>query len=89
LQSKHLLLILDNCEHLVGACAQAAEALLRACPQLRVLTTSREVFGVTGEVLYRVLPLTPPPTVEDVAHWTSDIAHFDAVRLFVDRARAV
>ncbi len=89
LQSKHLILMLDNCEHLVGACAVVAEALLRVCPHLRILTTSREVLGVAGEVLYRVLPLTPPPAVEDGAQWTVDIAYFDAVRLFVERARAV
>ncbi len=89
LHSKHLLLILDNCEHLVGACANVTEALLRACPHLRILTTSREVLGVSGEVLYRVLPLTPPPAAEDDAHWTVDIAPSDAVRLFVERARAV
>ena len=89
LESKHLLLVLDNCEHLVGPCAHAAEALLRACPELRILATSREVLGVTGEVLYRVLPLTSPLSVDTVAQQAVDIARCDAVRLFVERARAV
>ncbi|CAA9379628.1 MAG: Transcriptional regulator, AfsR family, partial [uncultured Chloroflexia bacterium] len=89
LQSKHLLLVLDNCEHLVGVCAQAATALLCACPHLRVLTTSREVLGIAGEVLYHVLPLTPPRSVENVVQRIWDIDSFDAVRLFVERACAV
>jgi non-specific serine/threonine protein kinase len=89
LHSKHLLLVLDNCEHLVGGCAQAAMALLQACPHLRVLTTSREGLGIAGEVLYHVLPLTPPRSVANVARWTGNIAHSDAVRLFVERACAV
>jgi non-specific serine/threonine protein kinase len=66
------LLVLDNCEHLVDACAELAEALLRACPRLTILATSREALGVTSEVSWLVPPLTAA----------------EATRLFVDRAQA-
>jgi predicted ATPase len=67
LREKRLLLLLDNCEHLVDACARLADALLRACPDLRVLATSREALGVAGETPHRVPslalpdPARPPP----------------------------
>ena len=53
-----LLLVMDNCEHLLDACAQLVDALLRACPDLRVLATSREALGLTGEIAWRVPSLT-------------------------------
>jgi predicted ATPase len=56
LRSKQLLLVLDNCEHLVAACAQLSETLLRACPQLRILATSREPLHVPGELTWRGRP---------------------------------
>src|ERR1700694_2932933 len=66
LQPKRLLLVLDNCEHLVASSAQLIETLLRACPGLRVLATSREPLGVAGEIAWRVpslsLPWPPQPT---------------------------
>ena len=61
LLSRTMLLVLDNCEHLVGACASLAEALLRRCPNLRVLATSREALGVLGETIFAV-PHSPYPT---------------------------
>ena len=61
LRSAELLLILDNCEHLLDACAELARALLRAAPGLRVLATSREPLGIPGEVTYPVRPLDLPP----------------------------
>src|SRR5439155_25317590 len=65
LREKSALLVLDNCEHLVAACATLAEALLRACPRLRILTTSREALGITGETAWRVPSLSlPPPGTE-------------------------
>ena len=87
LRTKKMLLVLDNCEHLVEACAVLAEALLRTCPNLRILATSREAFGIVGETRLAVPPLSLPdprrlPAVEDVAH-------FEAANLFVDRAKAV
>jgi predicted ATPase len=54
LRSKKVLLVLDNCEHLIEACAELAEALLHSCPKLRVLATSREALGITGEVAWPV-----------------------------------
>src|SRR5262249_19056653 len=59
-RAKSLLLILDNCEHLIDACAQLAETLLRAAPDLRILASSREAFGIAGETTYRV-PSLPLP----------------------------
>jgi non-specific serine/threonine protein kinase len=57
LRSRQMLLMLDNCEHLIEACAQLAERLLRACPELRILATSRQPLGIAGETTFRVPPL--------------------------------
>ena len=86
LRSRSALLVLDNCEHLVEACAALAERLLRGCPALRILATSRESLQVAGEVTRQVPPLAVPdlerlPPLEDVAR-------APAVQLFVARARA-
>lgn len=81
------LLILDNCEHLVAACADLCHALLGACPRLRILATSREALGVGGETAWLVPPL-PVPTCDD-AVTSAEIEQSEAVQLFVDRARAV
>jgi predicted ATPase len=62
LREKDLLLILDNCEHLIEACAQLASSLLRSCPRLRVLATSREPLGVEGEAVWLVPSLSVPDT---------------------------
>jgi predicted ATPase/DNA-binding CsgD family transcriptional regulator len=84
LQPKRALLILDNCEHLIEACAQLAETLLRACPNLHVLATSREALSVAGEMLYLVPTLTTPnPTQSD----PSTLPRYEAVRLFIERAQ--
>jgi predicted ATPase len=87
LRAKALLLVLDNCEHLLAACADLAATLLRACPQIRILATSREALGVPGESLWRVPSLSLP---EDIRHLpcAEDLVLYDAVRLFVDRAVA-
>jgi predicted ATPase/DNA-binding SARP family transcriptional activator len=84
LRSAELLLVLDNCEHLLDACAQLAGALLRAAPGLRVLATSREPLGLPGEVVCPVRPLDLPPEQPD-AHAA---AQAPAVRLFLDRGSA-
>jgi predicted ATPase len=82
-----LLLVLDNCEHLIGAAAALVDALLRGAPQLTVLATSREPLRVPGEVLFRVPSLgIPDPRREDEAE---ALLGYEAVRLFVERARAV
>ena len=84
LGSTELLLVLDNCEHLVEACAALADALLHTCPNLRILTTSREVLGVAGEMNWSVPPLSSPAHHNLTA---GDLQHFESVRLFVERAR--
>ena len=84
LRSAELLLVLDNCEHLVDACAGLAAALLGSCPGLRVLATSREVLGVPGEAVYVVPPLPVPPQSSDA----EALGRAAAVRLFEVRGRA-
>ncbi|MFI7546555.1 BTAD domain-containing putative transcriptional regulator [Actinoplanes sp. NPDC049599] len=81
LAGKELLLILDNCEHLIGAAAEVADAVLRGTPGLRLLATSREPLGIAGEQLWPVEPLALPPT-------EAEAASFPAVRLLLDRAVA-
>ena len=79
---RRILLVLDNCEHLVQEVAGLVDSLLAACPRLRVLTTSREPLSIPGEHLHPVGPLGMPPedSVDD---------EYPAIQLFVDRARAV
>ena len=84
LRAKSLLLVFDNCEHLVDACAQAAEALLQACPRVRIMATSRERMSIPGEYVYPVPPLSLPPVGDDLALDT--LRNCESVRLFVDRA---
>lgn len=79
LAERSLLLVLDNCEHLVDGCAQLADDLLRVCPGVRLLTTSRQRLRIAGETVWRGLPT---PSVEA-------ILQSDAGRLFVVRVRAV
>ncbi|WP_084964675.1 ATP-binding protein [Thermoactinospora rubra] len=82
---RDLLLVLDNCEHVVASAAALARELLAECPRLRVLATSREPLDVTGETLVPLPPLAvPPPDVSPAA-----ALDYPAVRLFADRARAV
>ena len=85
LRNKRLLLVLDNCEHLVSAVAELAESLLRACPHLRILATSREMLGVDGETPFRCpsLSLPDPQHLPPVA----ELAQCEAVRLFAERAQ--
>ena len=87
LGSKKVLLVLDNCEHLIEACAELAEALLRFCPELRVLATSREALGITGEVAWPVPSLSLPDLrrLPDIG----SLPRYEATRLFVERAEAV
>src|SRR5512143_1510770 len=87
LRGKSVLLLLDNCEHLVDGCARIAEALLSACPNLRVLATSREALGIAGEVDYHVPSMSTP----DPGHLPplDELARMDSVRLFLERAAAV
>ncbi len=87
LRAKELLLVLDNCEHVVRACMNLADALLRTCSKIRLLATSREPLGVAGEHLYRV-PSLALPTAHQLAGGQETLRTCEAVRLFVDRATA-
>jgi len=120
-RGRRMLLVLDNCEHLVAACAEAATALLQACPDLQILATSREQLGTAGETVWQLPPLavphppTPhprfphPPTPSPSrgegeasflpspaagrgaggeGSWLDKVAEVEAVRLFLERARA-
>ena len=90
LRSRNILLILDNCEHLIVGCAQLAAALLRACPKLKIIASSREPLNIEGETVLGILPLgisgfgrnDSPVEIEQ-------LADSDAVQLFVERAAAV
>ena len=86
LQDKKLLLVLDNCEQLIEACARLGDALLRACPDLHVLVTSREELNIDGEISYVVPSLSFPDPRQLPA--VGELANFDAVRLFIERAGA-
>jgi predicted ATPase/class 3 adenylate cyclase len=85
LRSKSILIVLDNCEHLVVGCAHLTEALLRSCPGLRILATSRELLKIGGEVVFRVPSLSLPDP--DATMSTERLMQYEAVQLFVDRAR--
>jgi predicted ATPase/DNA-binding CsgD family transcriptional regulator len=87
LRERQVLLLLDNCEHLLEACAQLVETLLHACPSLKILASSREPLGIAGESVFgvRSLPFPDPdhlPSIDKVNEYT-------AIRLFADRARLV
>ena len=85
LQNRRMLLVLDNCEHVIEAAAQLAHTVLARCPDVTVLATSREVLGLPGEVVWKVPPLSlPPANVSD----PEALAGCDAVALFCERARA-
>jgi non-specific serine/threonine protein kinase len=86
LKERRLLLVLDNCEHLVAACAELATALLRACPQVRILATSREALEVAGETRYRVPCLIAPDL--DQVQPPDRLEGYEAVQLFLERAWA-
>ena len=82
LAPQDVLIVVDNCEHLIGGCAKIAEAIVRRCPRVHLLATSREPLGIGGETIYRV-PSLSLPGPEDLAPGFSD-----AVTLFTERARA-
>ena len=84
LKSKHLLLVLDNCEHLLDACVHLADGLLRSCTRLLILTTSRQALGIVGETAYRV-PSLSCPNPQD-RHTAASLVAYDSVRLFAERA---
>jgi predicted ATPase/DNA-binding XRE family transcriptional regulator len=86
LVGRRVLMVLDNCEHLLQACAVLLDSVLRGCPELHVLATSRESIGIDGEVAWRVPSLAVPDTERAVV---AELQNNPSVRLFVERARAV
>ena len=91
LQARHMLLVLDNCEHVVAASAALATRLLESCPRLQILATSQRALGIADEIVWRVDTLAVPPAVDGLLlpEMLSLVGQSDAVRLFVERAQAV
>ena len=86
LRAKNLLIIIDNCEHLIEDCARVAETLIQSCPNLKILASSREALGISGETTYRVPSLFLP----DPTQVTREaVMECESVQLFVDRATTV
>src|SRR5262249_32067616 len=81
-----LLLVLDNCEHLVDAVARLTETLVSQCPRMSILTTSREALRIEGEYIYRVSPLNVPPPQETSPN---HILGYSAVELFITRTSSI
>lgn len=82
LKNKTLLLVLDNCEHLIEACAIFADSLLTGCPNVKILATSREALGIYQENIFSVSPLSLPPEKSPL----EELAHYPAIQLFLERA---
>jgi predicted ATPase/class 3 adenylate cyclase len=92
LRDRTVLLIFDNCEHVVAACAKLAETLLRHCPKLRIMASSREALGIAGETVWRIPSLSLPDPKHlplDTPNGLKSLTQYEAVRLFIDRATAV
>jgi serine/threonine-protein kinase PknK len=84
LRTRHALLVLDNCEHVIEAAARIADTLLRTCSDVHILATSREPLRIEGEVIYPLAPLSIPGHDSD-----QPLLQYEAVQLFLDRAQAV
>ncbi|HSN77057.1 MAG TPA: AAA family ATPase, partial [Anaerolineae bacterium] len=87
LRDRRLLLVLDNCEHLIDECARLADKLLRACPAMHILASSRESLGIAGEAVFKVPSLAMPDS--QALPPLDELAHFDSVQLFTERAASV
>ena len=87
MRGRRMLLVLDNCEHLIGAAAALVEALLAGAPDISILATSQEWLRLAGEQVYRLAPLALPPAEGDPA--SDEAARFGAVELFVNRVQAI
>jgi len=87
LKDQRVLMVIDNCEHLLHACAVLADLLVRRCPQLTILASSREALGIAGEQTYRVPSLSLPDPGD--IHTPVSVAPFEALQLFVDRCLGV
>jgi predicted ATPase/class 3 adenylate cyclase len=89
LRGKQVLLVMDNCEHLVETCAQLTDHFLHACPNLKIITSSREALGIQGETVYRVPSLSLPQDLtepRDAGILPQDLMPYEATRLFTERA---
>jgi predicted ATPase/class 3 adenylate cyclase len=85
-RDRRLLVVLDNCEHVVQACAELAKLLLQSSPALKIMASSRDALQTAGEVVFQLAPLAAPEPGDSAA--ADSLARIDAVRLFVDRATA-
>jgi predicted ATPase/class 3 adenylate cyclase/Flp pilus assembly protein TadD len=86
LKARAMLLVLDNCEHLLEASARLIDSILKSCPQIRVLVSSREALGIAGEIAYRLPSLSVPNPREPQT--PQNLVRHEAVRLFIERATA-
>ena len=87
LKDKEILIILDNCEHLINACADLTERLLSSCPKLKIIATSREALNCSGEQIFKIPALThPDPNSGDTPE---QLTQYESVRLFIERALSV
>jgi len=86
LRRKRMLVILDNCEHLIAAAANLANAILTSCPDVRMLATSRQGLGISGEIVHQVPPLSVPEMTKSLK--LDEASRYGAVMLFADRAAA-
>ncbi len=86
LQDKELLILFDNCEHVIGAVAEIADAILRGAPRVRILATSREPLRIEGEWVHHLQPLAMPSTTFDLT--SNEAIAYPAIELFIDRANA-
>ncbi len=87
LKDKETLIILDNCEQLINACALLTEKLLSSCPKLKIISTSRESMNCSGEFTYRIPPLTHPDSNQN--NTPEELTQYESVRLFIERALSV
>lgn len=87
LKDKKLLLVFDNCEHVLKKCAELINEILRSCEDARIITTSREPLGIPEETVYRLQPLALPENINESS--TDELAGYESVKLFIDRATQV
>lgn len=87
LKNKQLLLILDNCEHLISGCAEICGELLAACPDLKIIATSREALQIRGEMVYSIPSLSVPEVNKKVD--SESVKNYESIRLFSDRAKLI
>jgi len=87
LSEKEMLIILDNCEHLINECAGIAEKLLRNCPKIKIIATSREALNCSGEQTYRLPSLSVPD--KSIVNSPEQLTQYESVRLFIERALSV